>query len=171
MIDKTQRLLDKNSYAITRGHDFVEINGVKWATCNLGAESPIQDGFRFVWGSPKIYNAETTRVPLTNDIIRFNEHNRKLSPNNDPARILWGGKWRTPTRNEIISLRKYIDIGIKNALELIFSEKFRAYGRYWVSDKAESSNYPSFFSFFGGALGLSNDLPNYPKFIRPVLDV
>ena len=168
-MNKTERLFDKNSYAITRGHDFVEINGVKWATCDLGAEYPDDFGYRFAWGSPKIYDAQTMRVPLSDFLRQLNEY-RELSPNNDPAHILWGGKWRTPTRNEAISLGKYIDRNIfKYGPEI--SEKLNLYGHFWVMDKNEDSRYPSYFSFFGGSVALLSDFPNYTKFIRPVLDV
>ena len=97
-MDKTQRLFDKNSFAITRGHDFVEINGVKWATCNLGAENPDDPGLYFRWGDKKgIYakDADITRI-----IWARNEDYCPDVWEDDPASVLWGGKWRLPTIDE-----------------------------------------------------------------------
>ena len=104
MVSKTQRLLDKNSFAITRGHDFVEIDGVKWATCNLGAKSPEDPGLYFRWGDEKgvyadEFGAEVGKFTvLKYDIIR--------KWDNCPVQALWGGKWRMPTSDEFLSLLK-----------------------------------------------------------------
>ena len=55
---KTERLIQKNDFLLTRGHDFVEIGGIKWATCNIGAKKPTDPGLYFQWGNTKGYTAE-----------------------------------------------------------------------------------------------------------------
>ena len=104
-MNKTQRLFDKNSYAVTRGHDFVEINGVKWATCNLGAENPEDPGMFFRWGDNKGVYIED--LELKGD--KFCSRRYDIEPfghlwENDPAHVMWGGKWRMPTQKECRSL-------------------------------------------------------------------
>ena len=112
IINKTKRLSDKNSYAITRGHDFVEINGVKWATCNLGANSPDETGWLFAWGET-ICHSEGFEMDWNDykyyddyGYTKYNDEDRKLvlDPEDDAAHVLWGGKWRTPTEKEFLSL-------------------------------------------------------------------
>ena len=38
-------------------HDYVEIAGIKWATCNVGAENPWDTGLYFQWGDTQGYTA------------------------------------------------------------------------------------------------------------------
>ena len=108
MVNKTGRLLDKNSYAVTRGHDFVEIGGVKWATCNLGANSPEDPGLYFRWGDDKgVYPSEALPHMFDTDEPIITE------PYIDAAKSLWGGKWRVPTPEEFSKLRQYFYSRIK----------------------------------------------------------
>ena len=37
------------------GHEYVEIGGIKWATCNVGATSPKEYGWYFFWGGTTGY--------------------------------------------------------------------------------------------------------------------
>ena len=39
------------------GHEYVEINGKKWATKNLGATTITDPGFYFQWGDTQGYAA------------------------------------------------------------------------------------------------------------------
>ena len=108
MTNKTQRLFDKDSYAVTRGHDFVEIGGVKWATCNLGAENPKDPGMYFRWGDNKgVYLSEVTTnmFDTTKPVI--------IEPYIDAAKSLWGGKWRIPTPEDFSKLKPYFYSKIK----------------------------------------------------------
>ena len=115
-MNKSERLANKNSYAITRGHDFVEIGGVKWATCNLGAENPKDPGLYFMWGDSDgfsvkdVINADWhSRVTSWDGIaftIRDLEEYDTIPIEMDPARALWGGKWRVPTMDEFRMLSK-----------------------------------------------------------------
>lgn len=84
------------------GHKWVDLglpSGLKWATCNLGAESVDQDGEYFAWG-------EIT--PLMEGYK--NKLHGKTWPNiagadkYDAARALWGGTWRMPMADEFIEL-------------------------------------------------------------------
>ena len=63
------------------GHDYVEINGLKWATMNIGASSVTDYGLYFQWGG-KI----------------------ALDEEDDAAKANWGGVWRMPTKAEYAAL-------------------------------------------------------------------
>ena len=83
---------------LENGHGYVDLglpSGLKWATCNVGAESPEEKGDYFAWGetSPKEYFDYTTYS------YRY-ETPSVLPLSADAAHINWGGTWRMPTLDE-----------------------------------------------------------------------
>ena len=90
--------------------EFVEIGGIKWATCNVGAEKPTDTGLYFQWGDRKGYTADEV-----GNIKRFNLHSYKHYNGNrytkynrfggkrlldlcdDAAFAYMGHGWRMPT--------------------------------------------------------------------------
>ena len=178
MSSKTNRLVDKHSYMITRGHDFVEINGVKWATCNLGAEKPEDPGWYFMWGDNKPYqiNWVSPRPRRFHphwdgrEWIKYSLQDNKLvlDPEDDAAHVLWGGKWRVPTMDEFDSLINSSPKDIEK-LGLVNGRAF------WVSNKVLSGYPPEYIRLFlydfhielAKHMGFRDNL----NCIRPVLDV
>ena len=86
------------------GHAAVDLglpSGLYWATCNIGASSPEEDGYFFAWGEvyPKTVsseeNSETNNKNL-GDISGDAQY--------DAARANWGGYWRMPTKYEMQEL-------------------------------------------------------------------
>ena len=84
------------------GHEYVDLGlGVKWATCNVGAEKPSDYGDYYAWGeietkdeySPD--NCSTTGK----EIGDFSGN-----PEYDVAAAKWGGTWRMPTADEFTEL-------------------------------------------------------------------
>ncbi len=80
------------------GYEYVDLGlSVKWATCNVGADSPEDYGNYYAWGetckkhSYDGDNCSTYGVQLGN--ISGN-------PEYDVARYYWGGTWRMPTKAE-----------------------------------------------------------------------
>ena len=68
------------------GHEYVDLglpSGTLWATTNLGAGSPEDEGLRYQWGAEK---------------------NGELPTDEDAADNLWGAYWRTPSRAQIEEL-------------------------------------------------------------------
>ena len=62
------------------GHEYIDLGlSVKWASCNIGAESPDGYGYRFMCGDNKTHGF-------------------------DIANIRWQGKWRMPTVEEFEEL-------------------------------------------------------------------
>ena len=108
-------------------HEYVELgDGLKWATCNLGATKPEESGDYFSWGEIEPFH--TSLDPLVfkegrysygyeynkyfvydhcnsynYTVLKYNETDGKviLDPADDAASVNWGGKWRTPTKEEL----------------------------------------------------------------------
>ncbi len=87
------------------GHEYVDLglpSGLKWAACNVGAESPSDYVEYFSWGEIRfkseyeVDNCNTWQVKLA-DISG--------NPNYDIARRNWGAPWRIPTLEELEELR------------------------------------------------------------------
>lgn len=98
----------KNGLGKHRGHAYVDLGlSVKWATCNVGAESPEDSGDYFAWGEVKPkenYSWDTYEhgTRIKNNLTKYNSSDNKtiLDPENDAAHVNWGGKWRMPTKEE-----------------------------------------------------------------------
>ena len=80
------------------GHEYVDLglpSGLKWATCNIGANKPEEYGDYFAWGevvSKKKYSLLNYKVSLG---LRM----REISGTQyDAARYNWGGSWRLPSK-------------------------------------------------------------------------
>lgn len=97
-------------------------SGIKWASCNIGAEKPEDYGNYYAWGEilPKedyswitykyangIYNKLTK---YCNDVSYgdngFTDNKTTLEPEDDAAHMNWGGSWRMPTDAEWTELRE-----------------------------------------------------------------
>ena len=86
------------------GHAYVDLglsSGLKWATCNIGANNPEDYGDYFAWGetSPKAeYSWENS--------VTYGEQMSDISGNAqyDAATANWGGSWRMPTREQMEEL-------------------------------------------------------------------
>ena len=91
------------------GHGYVDLglpSGLKWATCNVGAENPEDYGDYFAWGetSPKAeYTSENS--------ITYGEQMSDISGNAqyDAATANWGGSWRMPAKDELWELLDYCE--------------------------------------------------------------
>lgn len=84
------------------GHEWVDLglpSGTKWATCNVGTDKFDYYGGYFVWGNIQIVNDENERPTYYNQTSSFSG-----LAEFDPAKAVWGGTWRTPTREEFQEL-------------------------------------------------------------------
>ena len=88
-------------------------NGLKWATCNVGAAYPWDSGDYFAWGetAPKAeYKVDWSNYFDTTDggstFTKYNLSGGKtvLDPEDDAATVNWGGPWRMPTAEEWTTL-------------------------------------------------------------------
>ncbi|MBR5323957.1 MAG: hypothetical protein IKV14_03955 [Muribaculaceae bacterium] len=103
------------------GHEYVDLglpSGIKWATCNVGADTPEEYGDYFAWGETEprtFYNwstykycngSNTTMTKYCTSSSYGTVDNKKvLELEDDAARVNWGGKWRMPTKAEQDELR------------------------------------------------------------------
>lgn len=101
-------------------HAYVDLGlSVKWATMNVGANSPEEYGDYFAWGEiqPKeAYNWSsykwcngTRNLQIkycTSTNYGFVDDKIELERNDDIAIVNWGGAWRMPTANEQYELCK-----------------------------------------------------------------
>ena len=112
------------------GHEGVQLweGGPYWATTNIGADKPEDDGLYFWWGDTVGYRREGDAWVASDGSSRsfsfredntptFDKHNATLrlegwiteagvlAPKHDAAHVHWGGAWRMPTRGELDALR------------------------------------------------------------------
>lgn len=82
-------------------------SGTKWASCNLGATKPWENGGYYAWGEieeKNIYNEKTYRWgpcdpkwKYCNDAFcEVIDNKWVLEYEDDAARVKWGGNWRMP---------------------------------------------------------------------------
>jgi len=100
------------------GHGYVDLGlSVKWATCNIGADSPEDYGDYFAWGETKpksTYDWSTYKWCQGSDdkITKYCtssyygtvDNKTQLDLSDDAARANWGGSWRMPTQDELTEL-------------------------------------------------------------------
>jgi len=98
------------------GHDWIDLGlSVKWATCNIGASSPVAEGRFFVWGETSSrksngpwYNAKYSTDGTGEKFSKYNlsDHKSSLEKKDDAASVNWGGGWRIPKEAEWEELRR-----------------------------------------------------------------
>lgn len=91
-------------------HEYVDLglpSGLKWATCNIGADSPEKSGYFYAWGetNPKVDFTEENSVMLGQAMQDFSGDALY-----DAATANWGAGWRMPTYDEIGELLEYCDL-------------------------------------------------------------
>lgn len=73
------------------GHAYIDLGlSTYWATCNIGAYTPYENGNYYAFGESSIKSDYTS--------------SNYKGGNNDVAKLLWGGDWRLPTKEEINEL-------------------------------------------------------------------
>lgn len=104
---------------VHEGHEYVDLglpSGLKWATCNIGAEYPEQSGYYLAWGeveekdyyywdSYKYCNGTDSAFTKYCSDSQFGangfvDNKLQLDPEDDAAHVYWGGNWRIPTAKE-----------------------------------------------------------------------
>lgn len=88
-----------------QGHEYVDLglpSGLKWATCNVGANSPEEYGDYYAWGETKTKEKYTEKNCATLDVDMDDISGKSRY---DVARKKWGESWRMPTYTEMNELR------------------------------------------------------------------
>lgn len=109
------------SGGVENGHIWVDLGlSVKWATCNVGANTPEGYGDYFAWGettTKSTYNWSTYKYCNGSDdsFTKYNNSSSSLGTvdnkttlelSDDAARANWGGSWRMPAFAEWTELRE-----------------------------------------------------------------
>ena len=148
-------------------------SGIMWATCNIGASSPIDAGDYYAWGeqeSKDLYGWETYKLcrGSYNSIFKYTDADGKsiLDSQDDVATSKLGGEWRIPTKEDMEELIEECKWDWKNqngmlgwkitgkngeSIFLPAAGAASAYriagvnelGRYWTSTRNES-NYSAY---------------------------
>lgn len=105
---------------VENSHEYVDLGlSVKWATCNVGANSPEEYGDYFAWGEvePKETYSWSTYKWCNGSYVSLTKYNNSssygsidnktvLDASDDAATANWGGAWRMPTKEEQDELRE-----------------------------------------------------------------
>ena len=85
---------------IINGHEYVDMGDAgKWATMNIGAESPAGSGDYFAWGET------VSKDTYYSSNYSYTGDSRTLPADNDAATANWGSPWRTPPEDEWTMLK------------------------------------------------------------------
>ena len=126
IIDGTPHYSDIKMFVVESSdtREYVDLGlSIKWATCNIGASTPVEYGDYFAWGTTTGYNEGATLFNWANYGYCNGSYNKltkyctdeeygvkddmiRIEPDDDAAIINWGAKWRIPTCEEIIELRE-----------------------------------------------------------------
>lgn len=170
------------------GYEYIDLglpSGLKWATCNIGANTPEEYGDYYAWGeitTTSKYSKENSKTYETKmDDINGN-------PNYDVARVNWGGSWRLPTKREMEELQNKctwswttqsgvngyrvtgpngnsIFLPATGCYRNTFYNNVGEYGYYWTSTPIENGDLDAYVLCFHGGEGYvkwTYRIDNYP---------
>ena len=123
-------LIKTDDYASLETVDLGLPSKLKWAKCNIGANSEEESGLYFQWGDTQGYTAEQVgnreglkafnywndyKFSIDGSDSNFSKYNRSdsktvLDPEDDAAHVNMGGNWRMPTFDEYKELCFNTDI-------------------------------------------------------------
>ncbi|MBP5505977.1 MAG: hypothetical protein J6X89_07745 [Bacteroidales bacterium] len=159
------------------GYEWVDLglpSGIKWASCNVGANQPEEFGDYFAWGDPLPYyidwklnkwreGKETGYNNANYKWYKLNEgyyltkycigsqdgivdNKTVLEPEDDAACVNWGGSWRTPTADELTEL--------KDCCAWIYGEQNGVHGMWVYGPNGQSIFFPAAdYFYWGGPYG------------------
>ena len=143
-----------------RGHEYVEIGGLKWAVTNIGAEKEADRGLYFAFGETKGYTAE--QVLKGERKFTYQEY---TDVEFDAVNTYWGGKWRLPTEAEFQALlslttiewiNNYEDSGVNGMLftDIIARKLFFPTAGYCYNGNVHSEY--SYGFYWSSSVGANN---------------
>ena len=166
------RSLTANFNRIYASHDYVDLglpSGTLWATCNVGADKPEDNGDYFAWGEtvPKTtYNwitygycngSENQLTKYCNNSSfgygGFTDPLVVLQPGDDAATANWGDDWCMPTANQWREL-------YQNTTS-VWTSVNRVYGRLFTADNGNTLFLPAAGSVWGEEIYYEGDFGYY----------
>lgn len=186
-IDWAKDFISIETLGNENGHQWVDLglsSGTKWATCNVGSNSPEQCGNFYKWGATKPDSEYEIANPWQQSIkkayydtpgMKRYKANKDLFINplsgNDTAHELWGGDWRMPFITEFLELfdectwekknfndvEGYLVIG-PNGNSIFFPTVEKGIGCYWSNSLwYERKQFKNAWEFF---INVSEDHKN-----------
>lgn len=164
-------------------------SGLRWATCNVGAETPEDYGDYFAWGelTPKgTYNIDNS---ITHGV---DIEDISGNPQYDAATAIWGEEWCIPTLEECEELVRecewqWVEENGVNGYKVIgpngdsiflpaagyrtgsLLSNVRQFGGYWSSTSNKGFDYCAYnFDFDNDNIDVFLSLRDYGQSIRPV---
>lgn len=150
--------------ASANGHDYVDLglpSGTKWATCNVGADSPLAYGDYFAWGdtSPRETYDWSTYIwcNADEDLLTkycdnpncgnngFADYLTVLVASDDAATANWGTEWEMPTYTKMTEL--------KNRCSITWSIQNGVNGCLFIGPNGNSIFLPAAGNRFGSSSG------------------
>lgn len=158
------------------GHEYVDLglpSGLKWATCNVGANNPEDYGDYFAWGATATQGVydwahtpyQTQNATSDGTLTRYIKYlgstssSKKdtsatdadalktvLDPEDDAAHVNWGGNWRMPTKEELDELCNNC---YWKWVTTYNGKSVNGYIAYKVKDSADKGKYSSSYSPVG----------------------
>ena len=151
-----------------KGHQYVEIGGLKWATMNIGASKPSEYGLYFAWGDTQGYTAEQvgsgegqkyfgwadykygngTSEPGATGMTKYNATDglTTLEAVDDAAVANWGGSWRMPTTADFQTLGAAVSTAwtqVNNAYGILCTD---------ITDSSKTLFFPAAGFCFDGSV-------------------
>ena len=175
-------------------YDYVDLglpSGLKWATCNVGANSPEEYGNYYAWGEVLTKDEYTKANSLT-----YGKEMEDISGNAqyDAATFNWSGDWRMPTKAEIQELIDnctwtWTTQGGKNGYKVTSNTNGNSiflpaagyrrgsllsnagsYGHYWSSTPSSDTYGAYDLTFDSGSRSTSYSYRDFGYSVRPVLE-
>ena len=183
-------------------HEYVDLglpSGLKWATCNVGANSPEEYGNYYAWGEVVTKTYSSSNCPtdgLTTSQLQaqgYIDGEGNLTAQYDAATLNWGGNWRMPTKAEMQELidnctwewtkqngvngykvtgpnGNSIFLPVAGFSGSSFSN-VGSNGYYWASTPNGSDSRHAYYLFFGSSLqDMRSHYRDYGRSVRPVLE-
>ena len=181
------------------GREYVDLGlSVKWATCNIGANTPEEYGDYFAWGETSTKETYTEDNCPTDGLSKselqsqgYIDGEGNLTAQYDAATANWGGSWRMPTKaeyNELLNnctwtlttqngVKGYKVKGPSGASIFLPAAGNRygsslysagSYGYCWSSTPYDDSAY--YLDFYSVNHGMNFSSRYYGQSVRPVLE-
>ena len=160
------------------GYEYVEIGGIKWATCNVGAENETDSGLYFAWGETKGYK-DANEKHFTWEDYKFRRHANfpKYSRNDgldtleacdDAATQNMGSNWRMPTEDEY----RYLLSATTNVWVINYKSS-GINGRLFIdkTDKSKKLFFPAVGLCYNGSVYYVGTYGNYWSSSLDILNV
>lgn len=118
-------------------------SGTKWASWNMGASAPEENGNRYSWGEVEPKEFYTQNTYTLGDLWKSYMGRNIQGTSYDVAHVKWGGNWVMPTIEQIKELGGNCDrrVGTKNGVD----------GVYFIGPNANSIFMPFDPDFEGSA--------------------